>query len=70
MEKTRLLKRNPEPVKTISRPQLTVTQPKSEPAKPQPTHWLPRECHGIRCARSVPCLRREAQACHMLALRK
>lgn len=37
MEKTRLLKRNPEPVKTISRPQLTVTQPKSEPAIPQPT---------------------------------
>ena len=37
MEKTRLLKRNPEPVKTISRPQLTVTQPKEEPAIPQPT---------------------------------
>jgi len=37
MEKTRLLKRNPEPVKTISRPQLTVTQSKEEPAIPQPT---------------------------------
>jgi DNA-binding ferritin-like protein len=35
--KTRLLKRNPEPAKTLSRPQVTVTQPKSEPAKPQPT---------------------------------
>lgn len=35
--KTRLLKRNPEPAKTISRPQVTVTQPKSEPAKPEPT---------------------------------
>ena len=35
--KSRLLKRNPEPTKTISRPQVTVTQPKSEPAKPQPT---------------------------------
>jgi hypothetical protein len=35
--KPRVLKRNPEPVKTISRPQVTVTQPKSEPAKPQPT---------------------------------
>jgi len=34
---TRLLKRNPEPVTTLSRPQVTVTQPKSEPAKPQPT---------------------------------
>lgn len=32
-----MLKRNPEPVKTISRPTVTVTQPKSEPAKPQPT---------------------------------
>jgi len=32
-----MLKRNPEPVKTISRPQVTVTQPKSEPAKPEPT---------------------------------
>jgi len=37
MDKPRLLKRNPESAKTISRPQLTVTQPKSEPAKPQPT---------------------------------
>jgi DNA-binding ferritin-like protein len=35
--KPRVLKRNPEPVKAISRPQVTVTQPKSEPAKPQPT---------------------------------
>jgi hypothetical protein len=37
MEKTRLLKRNPEPTKTLSRPQPVVTQPKEEPAKPQPT---------------------------------
>ena len=36
MEK-RMLKRNPESTKTISRPEVTVTQPKSEPAKPQPT---------------------------------
>lgn len=35
--KSRLLKRNPELTKTISRPQVTVNQPKSEPAKPQPT---------------------------------
>jgi len=35
--KTRLLKRNPEPTRTISRPEVTVTQPKEEPAKPQPT---------------------------------
>jgi hypothetical protein len=35
--KTRLLKRNPEPAKTLSRPQPIVTQPKEEPAKPQPT---------------------------------
>ena len=35
--KTRLLKRNPEPAKTISRPQPVVTQPKTEPAKPEPT---------------------------------
>lgn len=34
MEKPRMLKRNLEPV---SRPVVTVTQPKSEPAKPQPT---------------------------------
>lgn len=37
MDKPRLLKRNPESVKTVSRPQVTVTQPKSEPAKAQPT---------------------------------
>ena len=37
MEKTRMLKRNPEPTKTLSRPQPVVTQPKEEPAKPQPT---------------------------------
>jgi DNA-binding ferritin-like protein len=36
MEK-RMLKRNPESTKTISRPEVTVTQPKSEPAKAQPT---------------------------------
>lgn len=35
--KARLLKRNAEPAKTISRPQPVVTQPKSEPAVPQPT---------------------------------
>jgi hypothetical protein len=35
--KGRLLKRNPEPTKTISRPQVNVTQPKSEAAKPEPT---------------------------------
>jgi len=35
--KSRLLKRNPEPSKSLSRPQVTVTQPKSEPSKPQPT---------------------------------
>jgi len=35
--KARVLKRNPEPAKTISRPQVTVTQPKEEPAKAQPT---------------------------------
>lgn len=37
METPRMLKRNPESNKTISRPQVTVTQPKEEPAKPQPT---------------------------------
>jgi hypothetical protein len=37
MDKPRMLKRNPEPAKTISRPELVVTQPKSEPAKAQPT---------------------------------
>jgi len=36
-DKARLLKRNPEPTKTLSRPTVTVTQPKSEPAKPQPS---------------------------------
>lgn len=35
--KSRVLKRNPEPAKTLSRPQPVVTQPKSEPAKPEPT---------------------------------
>jgi DNA-binding ferritin-like protein len=35
--KARVLKRNPEPTKTVSRPQVVVTQPKSEPAKPEPT---------------------------------
>lgn len=34
MDKPRLLKRNPEPV---SRPTVTVNQPKTEPAKSQPT---------------------------------
>ncbi len=34
---TRMLKRNPEPARTVSRPEVTVTQPKEEPAKPQPT---------------------------------
>ena len=37
MEKAKFLKRNPEPSRSLSRPQVTVTQPKSEPAKPQPT---------------------------------
>jgi hypothetical protein len=37
MEKARMLKRNPEPARTLSRPQVTVTQPKEEPAKPKPT---------------------------------
>jgi hypothetical protein len=35
--KPRLLKRSVEPTKTVSRPEVTVTQPKEEPAKPQPT---------------------------------
>jgi hypothetical protein len=35
--KSRLLKRTPESAKTVSRPVPTVTQPKSEPAKPVPT---------------------------------
>lgn len=37
MEKAKFLKRNSEPTRTIARPQVTVTQPKEEPAKPQPT---------------------------------
>ena len=37
MNNPRMLKRNPESTKTISRPQPIVTQPKSEPAKPEPT---------------------------------
>jgi hypothetical protein len=37
MEAKRMLKRNPESTKTLSRPQPVVTQPKSEPAKPEPT---------------------------------
>lgn len=37
MEKTRMLKRNTEPIKTLSRPQVVVIQPKTEPAKPEPT---------------------------------
>ena len=37
MEKARMLKRDAEPIKTVSRPQAVVTQPKTEPAKPQPT---------------------------------
>jgi hypothetical protein len=37
MEKPRMLKRNPELARTVARPQVTVTQPKSEPAKPEPT---------------------------------
>jgi len=32
-----MLKRNPEPSRSLSRPEVTVTQPKSEPSKPQPT---------------------------------
>lgn len=36
MEK-RMLKRTPDIAKTSDRPTVTVTQPKSEPAKPQPT---------------------------------
>jgi hypothetical protein len=35
--KPRMLKRSPESTATLSRPQVNVTQPKSEPAKPQPT---------------------------------
>ncbi len=34
---SRMLKRDADLPKTVSRPQTTVTQPKSEPAKPQPT---------------------------------
>jgi hypothetical protein len=37
MNNPRMLKRNPEPTKTLSRPEPVVTQPKEEPAKPQPT---------------------------------
>jgi hypothetical protein len=37
MNNPRILKRNSEPAKTLSRPQPVVTQPKSEPAKPEPT---------------------------------
>lgn len=36
MEKSRLLKRAPDS-KSLSRPTVSVTQPKTEPAKPQPT---------------------------------
>jgi hypothetical protein len=32
-----MLKRNPEPAKKLSRPEVTVTQPKEESAKPAPT---------------------------------
>jgi len=32
-----MLKRNPENAKNVSKPQVVVTQPKEEPAKPQPT---------------------------------
>jgi len=32
-----MLRRNPEPTKTVSQSQFTITQPKEEPAKPQPT---------------------------------
>ena len=34
---TRMLKRNLEPAKTLSRPQVTVSEPKEETAKPEPT---------------------------------
>jgi hypothetical protein len=37
METSRMLKRNPEPAKKLSRPEVTVTQPKEESAKPAPT---------------------------------
>jgi hypothetical protein len=37
MEKSKFLQRNPESSRSLSRPQVTVTQPKSEPSKPQPT---------------------------------
>ena len=37
MQQPRMLKRNPEAIKKISRPEVTVTQPKSEPAKAEPT---------------------------------
>jgi len=35
--KPRMLKRTTEPTKILGRPEVTVTQPKSEPGKPQPT---------------------------------
>ena len=35
--KSRLLKRAVEPTRTVGRPESIVNQPKSEPAKPQPT---------------------------------
>jgi hypothetical protein len=35
--KPRLLKRSAEPTKTLGRPEVVVTQPKSEPAKPEAT---------------------------------
>lgn len=31
------VKRNPEPIKKLTRPEPIVNQPKEEPAKPQPT---------------------------------
>lgn len=37
MDKPRMLKRDAQPTKTISRPEPIVSQPKSEPAKAQPT---------------------------------
>jgi DNA-binding ferritin-like protein len=35
--KPRMLKRTTESTKVLGRPEVTVTQPKSEPSKPQPT---------------------------------
>jgi DNA-binding ferritin-like protein len=37
MEKPRILKRDPSSTQTVSRPELVVTQPKEESAKPKPT---------------------------------